>query len=84
MIGLLSGAGVGGVIAVLIAARVDFDVIVLPIGLLVGGFFGIYLLLRSHRHSDRFLNLTVVIAWVLLAVSGGWLMLLAFAIANFT
>jgi hypothetical protein len=84
VIGLLSGAGVGSVIAVVIAARVDFDVVVIPIGLVLGGLAGIYLLLRSHRRNDNFLNVTVVIAWVLLFLSGGWLVLLATAIANFT
>lgn len=71
-------------IGVVIAARVDFDGLVVPVGLVLGGIAGIYLLLRSHRYNDRFLNATVVIAWVLLAATGGVLALLATAIANFT
>lgn len=71
-------------IAVVIAARVAFDGLIIPIGLVLGGLAGIYLLLRSHRGDDNFFNATVVIAWVLLFLSGGWLTLLALAIANFT
>ncbi len=83
VIGLLAGAGVGSIVGVIIAVRVSDNSIITLIGAILGAFVGLYALMRTHRSGERFLTATVVIVWILLVLSAGFIALLVNAIVNF-
>ena len=83
-LGLLSGAGAGSIIGLLIAVRVSDSNIPTLIGAIMGAGLAIFLLMRSHQRAERFLTPTVVIAWIVLIASALFIGLLVSAIANFT
>ncbi|MGH8873259.1 MAG: hypothetical protein ACRDWS_14955 [Acidimicrobiia bacterium] len=81
-VGLLSGFGVGAVAGLFINAQVENNVVVL-ISAVLGAIAGIYILIQNHRGARRFLSAVVVVSWVLLLLSAGFIGLLVWAVATF-
>jgi hypothetical protein len=81
-VGLLSGFGVGTIAGLFLNRLVENNVVVLVCAI-VGASAGIYVLIENHRESRRFLNGIVVVSWVLLVLSAGFLALFIWAILNF-
>lgn len=81
-VGLLSGFGVGAVAGLFINRLFEDNVVVL-ISALVGAVIGVYVLVQNHRETDRFLSVVVVVSWVLLLLSAGFIALLVWAVATF-
>jgi len=81
-VGLLSGFGVGTIAGLFLNRLVENNVVVLVCALL-GAAAGIYVLIQDHRESRRFLSAIVVVSWVLLLLSAGFLALFIWAILNF-
>jgi ABC-type cobalamin transport system permease subunit len=81
-VGLLSGFGVGAVAGLFINRLFENNVVVLVCAIL-GAVAGIYILVQNHREARRFLNGVVVVSWVLLVLSAGFIALLAWAVATF-
>jgi hypothetical protein len=83
LVGILTGAGVGSILGLFLAARVWDSNILTGLGAVVGAAIFVYLLTRSHRDGSGFMNLTVVASWILLILSTAFIVLLINAIANF-
>ena len=81
-VGLLSGSGVGTIAGLFLNRLVENNVVVLACAIL-GATAGIYVLIQNHRESRRFLSGIVVVSWVLLLLSAGFLSLFIWAILNF-
>jgi len=81
-VGLLSGFGVGTIAGLFLNRLVEKNVVVLACAIL-GAAVGIYILIQNHRESPRFLSGIVVVSWVLLLLSAGFLALFIWAILNF-
>ena len=81
-VGLLSGFGVGTVAGLFLNRLVENNVVVLVCAIL-GAAAGIYVLIQNHRGSRRFLSGIVVVSWLLLILSAGFLGLFIWAILNF-
>lgn len=81
-VGLLSGFGVGAVAGLFINRLFENNVVVLVCAIL-GAVAGIYILVQNHREARRFLSGVVVVSWVLLVLSAGFIALLAWAVATF-
>lgn len=81
-VGLLSGFGVGTVAGLFLNRLVEDNVVVLVCAI-VGAAAGIYVLIQNHRASRRFFSGIVVVSWVLLLLSAGFLALFIWAILNF-
>ena len=81
-VGLLSGFGVGTIAGLFLNRLVENNVVVLVCAIL-GAAAGIYVLIENHRESRRFLSGIVVVSWVLLLLSAGFLALFIWAILNF-
>jgi NADPH-dependent curcumin reductase CurA len=82
VVGLLSGFGVGTVAGLFMNRLFEENVVVL-ITAVAGAVAAIYILIQNHRGSRRFVNAVVVVSWVLLMLSAGFLTLLVLAVANF-
>jgi hypothetical protein len=81
-VGLLAGFGVGSVAGLFLNRLVQNNVVVLVCAVL-GAAAGITILVQDHRRSKRFLSGVVVVSWVLLVLSAGFLGLFVWAILNF-
>jgi hypothetical protein len=81
-VGLLSGFGVGTIAGLFLNRLVENNVVVLACAIL-GAAAGIYVLVQNHQESRRFLSGIVVVSWVLLLLSAGFLALFIWAILNF-
>jgi hypothetical protein len=81
-VGLLAGFGVGSVAGLFLNRLVENNVVVL-ISAILGAIAGITVLVQNHRNASRFLNGIVVVSWVLLLLSAGFLGLFVWAILNF-
>jgi ABC-type cobalamin transport system permease subunit len=81
-VGLLSGFGVGTIAGLFLNRLVENNAVVLVCAI-VGAAAGIYILIENHRESRRFLSGIVVVSWVLLLLSAGFLALFIWAILNF-
>jgi hypothetical protein len=81
-VGLLSGFGVGAVAGLFVNRLVENNVTVLICAVL-GAVAGIFILIQNHRDSQRFLSGVVVVSWVLLLLSAGFIALFVWAILNF-
>jgi ABC-type cobalamin transport system permease subunit len=81
-VGLLSGFGVGTIAGLFLNRLVENNVVVLVCAI-VGAAAGIYVLIENHRESRRFLSGIVIVSWVLLVLSAGFLALFIWAILNF-
>jgi hypothetical protein len=82
VVGLLSGLGVGAVAGLFLNRLVENNVVVLVCGVL-GAAAGIWVLLQDHRGAERFISGVVVVSWLLLILSAGFLALFIWAILNF-
>ncbi|HEX9866753.1 MAG TPA: hypothetical protein VGC03_17445 [Acidimicrobiia bacterium] len=82
VVGFLSGFGVGTVAGLFLNRLFEENVVVL-ITAVVGAVIAIYILIQNHRAARRFLNGVVVVSWVLLVLSAGFLALLVWAVVNF-
>lgn len=82
VVGLLAGFGAGA-IAGLFAMRLVDSSVVPAVGAAIGAMLGALALFRSRHQGDGFLNPFLVIAWVVLVLSAGFITLLVVAIANF-
>jgi hypothetical protein len=74
--------GVGAVAGLFLNRLVENNVVVLACAVL-GAAAGIYVLIQDHRGAERFISGVVVVSWVLLALSAGFLGLFIWAILNF-
>lgn len=81
IVGALAGFGAGAVGGLFAMRLVDTPAMPLTLGA-VGATLGVIALFWS-RDERGFLNPAVVIAWVVLVLSAGFITLLAVAIANF-
>lgn len=82
-VGLLSGLGVGTVAGLFLNRLLESNVVVVVlICAILGAAVGIYILIQNHRGSRRFLSGVVVVSWVLLLLSAGFLALFIWAIVN--
>jgi hypothetical protein len=81
-VGLLAGFGVGTIAGLFLNRLVENNVVVL-VSAILGAAAGIYVLIQDHRESRRFLSGIVVVSWVLLLLSAGFLALFIWAILNF-
>ena len=81
MVGFLSGLGVGAVAGLFLNRLVENNVVVLACAVL-GTAAGISVLIRDHRGAARFISGVVVVSWVLLVLSAGFLGLIVWAILN--
>jgi hypothetical protein len=81
-VGFLSGFGVGAVAGLFLNRLVENNVVVLVCALL-GAAAGIWVLIQDHRGAERFISGVVVVSWVLLVLSAGFLGLFVWAILNF-
>jgi hypothetical protein len=82
VVGLLAGFGVGSVAGLFLLRLVENNVVVLVCAVL-GVIAGITVLVQNHRETRRFLNGIVVVSWVLLLLSAGFLGLFVWAVLNF-
>jgi hypothetical protein len=82
LVGLLSGFGVGAVGGLFLNRLVEDNIVVLACAVL-GAIAGIAVLVANHRRSHRFLSGIVVMSWVLLVLSAGFLGLFVWAVLNF-
>jgi hypothetical protein len=73
---------VGSVAGLFLNRLVENNVVVLVCALL-GVIAGITVLVQNHREGRRFLSGIVVVSWVLLLLSGGFLSLFIWAVLNF-
>jgi hypothetical protein len=80
--GFLSGFGVGAVAGLFLNRLVENNVVVLVCAV-VGAAAGIYVLIQDHRGAEKFISGVVVVSWILLVLSAGFLGLLTWAILNF-
>jgi ABC-type cobalamin transport system permease subunit len=81
-VGFLSGFGVGSVAGLFLNRLFENNVVVLICAIL-GAIAGIYVLIQNHRQARRFLSGVVVVGWVLLVLSAGFIALLVWAVATF-
>lgn len=81
-VGLLAGFGVGSVAGLFLNRLVENNVVVLVCAVL-GSMAGITILVQNHRDAGRFLSGVVVVSWLLLLLSAGFLGLFIWAILNF-
>jgi hypothetical protein len=81
-VGLLAGFGVGAVAGLFLNRLVENNVVVLVCAVL-GTIAGIVVLVLNHRGAHRFINGVVVVSWVLLVLSAGFLGLFIWAVLNF-
>ena len=81
-VGFLSGFGVGSVAGLFLNRLFENNVVVLICAIL-GAIAGIYVLIQNHRQARRFLSGVVVVSWVLLVLSAGFIALLVWAVATF-
>jgi hypothetical protein len=81
-VGLLAGFGVGAVAGLFINRLFENNVVVLICAIL-GAVAAIYILIQNHRGVQRFLSGVVVVSWVLLVLSAGFIALLIWAVATF-
>jgi hypothetical protein len=81
-VGFLSGFGVGAVAGLFLNRLVENNVVVLACAVL-GAAAGIFVLIQDHRGAGRFLSGVVVVSWILLVLSAGFLGLFIWAILNF-
>ncbi|MGH8913919.1 MAG: hypothetical protein ACRDZM_05305 [Acidimicrobiia bacterium] len=82
LVGFLAGFGVGTVAGLFLNTQIGDNVVVL-ITAAVGAAIGIYVLIRNHQRSSRFLSAVVVVSWVLLILSTVFIALLIWAVATF-
>lgn len=82
VVGLLAGFGVGAVAGLFLNRLVENSVMVLVCAVL-GAAAGITVLVKNHRDAGRFLNGVVVVSWLLLTLSAGFLGLFIWAVLNF-
>jgi hypothetical protein len=82
VVGLLAGFGVGTVAGLFINRLFENNVVVL-ITAVVGAVLGIYVLIRNHEGSGRFISGVVVVSWLLLVLSAAFMALLVWAVATF-
>jgi hypothetical protein len=82
VVGLLAGFGVGAVAGLFLDRLIENEAVMLICAIL-GVIAGITVLVQNHRDTQRFLNGIVVVSWVLLLVSAGFLGLFIWAILNF-
>jgi hypothetical protein len=73
---------VGTVAGLFLLRLVESNVVVLACAVL-GVIAGITVLVQNHRETRRFLNGIVVVSWVLLLLSAGFLGLFVWAVLNF-
>jgi hypothetical protein len=57
--------------------------VVVLICAILGAIAAIYVLVQNHREARRFLSGVVVVSWVLLVLSAGFIALLIWAVATF-
>jgi ABC-type cobalamin transport system permease subunit len=81
-VGFLSGFGVGSVAGLFLNRLFENNVVVLICAIL-GAIAAIYVLVQNHREARRFLSGVVVVSWVLLVLSAGFIALLVWAVATF-
>lgn len=81
-VGFLSGFGVGAVAGLFLNRLVENKVVVLVCAVLGAG-AGMYVLVQDHRGAERFISGVVVVSWILLVLSAGFLGLFIWAILNF-
>jgi hypothetical protein len=81
VVGLISGIGLGGVAGLIINLMWEESVILL-LAPIVGAIAGVYALIYTHRRSGRFLTWVVVVSWVLLIPSAGFIALVVWAAAQ--
>jgi hypothetical protein len=81
-VGLLAGFGVGSVGGLFLNRLVENNVVVLVCAVL-GAIAGITVLVQNHRDARRFLSGIVVVSWVLLLLSAGFIGLFIWAVLNF-
>jgi ABC-type cobalamin transport system permease subunit len=81
-VGFLSGFGVGSVAGLFLNRLFENNVVVLICAIL-GAIAGIDVLIQNHRQARRFLSGVVVVGWVLLVLSAGFIALLVWAVATF-
>jgi hypothetical protein len=82
VVGLLAGFGVGSVAGLFLNRLFENNVVVLVCAVL-GAAAGIMVLVQNHRDTPRFLSAIVVVSWVLLLVSAGFLGLFVWAVLSF-
>lgn len=82
VVGFLSGLGVGAVAGLYLNRLVENNVVVLACALLGAG-AATYVLIQDHRGGEKFISGVVVVSWVLLVLSAGFLGLVVWAILNF-
>ncbi|HET9202242.1 MAG TPA: hypothetical protein VFP67_03750 [Acidimicrobiia bacterium] len=82
VVGLLAGFGVGSVAGLFLNRLVENNPVVLVCAVL-GAAAGITVLVKNHRDGRRFLNGVVVVSWILLVLSAGFLGLFIWAVLNF-
>jgi hypothetical protein len=82
VVGLLAGFGVGSVAGLFLHRLVEDNVVVLICAVL-GTIAGIAVLVQNHRRANRFLSGVVVVSWLLLIVTAGFLGLFIWAVLNF-
>jgi hypothetical protein len=81
-VGLLTGLGVGSVAGLFLNRLVEDNIVVLACAIL-GAIAGVVVLVLNHRGAHRFINGVVVVSWVLLVLSAGFLGLFIWAVLNF-
>ena len=82
VVGFLSGVGVGAVAGLFLNRLVETNVVVLA-GAVLGAAAGIWVLIQNHRRAERFMSGVVVVSWLLLILSAGFLGVFIWAILNF-
>jgi hypothetical protein len=73
---------VGSVAGLFLNRLFENNVVVLVCAIL-GAIAAIYVLIQNHREARRFLSGVVVVSWVLLVLSAGFIALLVWAVATF-
>ena len=81
-VGLLAGLGVGSVAGLFLNRLVEDNIVVVVCAIL-GAIAGVVVLVLNHRGAHRFINGVVVVSWVLLVLSAGFLGLFIWAVLNF-
>ena len=82
VVGLLGGLGVGSVAGLFLNRLVEDNIVVVVCAIL-GAIAGVVVLVLNHRGAHRFVNGVVVVSWVLLVLSAGFLGLFIWAVLNF-